>query len=67
MRVCVCVCVCMCVCVCVRARALSIVSTDKILCFINTLIIIVWFLQAQNIVDEIFAAKRGQSRVSSGG
>ena len=57
----------MCVRVCARARALNIVSTGKILCFINTLIIIVLFLQAQNIVDEIFAAKRGQGRVSSGG
>ena len=40
--VCVCVCVCVCVlCVCVRtfADALRIVSTDKILCFINTSVI----------------------------
>ena len=33
----VCVCVCMCVCVCVPA--LTVDSTDQILCFINTLII----------------------------
>ena len=43
--VCVCararVCVCACVCVRVRARALRIASTDKILRFINTLIIII--------------------------
>ena len=38
----VCVCVCVCVRACVRAcvRGLRIVSTDKILRFINTLIII---------------------------
>ena len=43
MRVCVCVCVCVCVRACVRARAraLRIVSMDKILRFINTLIIII--------------------------
>ena len=38
-------CVCVCVCVCVRARvsarALRIVSMDKMLHFINTLIIII--------------------------
>ena len=32
---------CVCVCVCSRARALRIVSMDKILCFTNTLIIII--------------------------
>ena len=46
--VCVCVCararararacVCVCVCVCVCEYALRIFSTDKILCFMNTLI-----------------------------
>ena len=37
---CVCVCVCVCVCtrLCTRASALRIVSTDKILRFINTFI-----------------------------
>ena len=47
-RACVCACVCVCVCVCVRlcvrsavrAYALRIVSTDKILRFIKTLIVI---------------------------
>ena len=34
-------CVCVCVCVCMRARALRIVSTDKILRFINALIAII--------------------------
>ena len=38
--VCVCACVRVCVCVCARARALGIVSTDKIVRFINTLTII---------------------------
>ena len=33
--------VCVCVCVCARARALRIVSTDTILRFINTAIIII--------------------------
>ena len=33
--VCVCVCDCVCVCVCVRVRALRIVSTGRILRFIN--------------------------------
>ena len=36
-----CVCVHVCVCVCVHVCALRIVSMDKILRFINTLIIIV--------------------------
>ena len=39
MCVCVCVCVC-CVCVCVRACVYA-VSKDTILCFINTLMIII--------------------------
>ena len=34
-----CVCVCVCVCVRARARALSLVSMNKILRFINTVII----------------------------
>ena len=38
----VCMCVCVCVCVCVCMYALRMVSMDKILCFINTLIIINW-------------------------
>ena len=37
--VCVCVCVCVYVCVCVCAYALRIVSTNKILCYLNTFII----------------------------
>ena len=41
MRVLVCVCVCVCVCVYVRARGLRIVAAEKILHFINTLIIII--------------------------
>ena len=41
-RVCVCVHmhVCMCVCLCVCVCVLRIVSMDKILCFTNTLIIV---------------------------
>ena len=39
MCVCVCVCVCVHACACVRVYALRIVSTDKTLRFINTLII----------------------------
>ena len=58
MRVCVSACVCVCVrararlCVCARARArlcvsvLRIVSTDKTLHFINTLIIIISIIKA---------------------
>ena len=40
-RACVCACISACVrvCVCVCVYALRIVSVDKILCFINTLII----------------------------
>ena len=38
---CVCACTCMCPCVHVRAYALTIVSTDKILCFTKKLIIII--------------------------
>ena len=38
--VCVCVCLCLCMCMCVCARALRIVSTDKILCFKNTLLLL---------------------------
>ena len=34
-----CVCVCVCACVCVYALRFRIVSMDKILCFINTLVI----------------------------
>ena len=41
LRACVRACVCVCVCVRARARALRIVSMDKILHFINTLIIII--------------------------
>ena len=43
MCVCVCVCVCVCTCVCVSTcvHVLRIVSTNKILLFINTLITIV--------------------------
>ena len=41
LNVCVCgVCVCVRACVCVCVRALRIVAMDKILCVINTLIII---------------------------
>ena len=36
------VCVCVCVCVCVHVHVLRIVSMDKILCFIYTLIIIIF-------------------------
>ena len=45
--VCMCVCVCVCVyeCVCVRAYALRIVSTNKILLFLNTLIITIIYKQ----------------------
>ena len=39
-RVCRCLCVCVCVCACVCVLALTIISTDKILRFINTFIII---------------------------
>ena len=42
MCVCVCVCVRACVRACVRLYALRIVSTDTILCFINTFIIIIY-------------------------
>ena len=47
-RACVCVCVyecvCVCVCVCAGARALRIVSTDNILRFTDTLMIIITLL-----------------------
>ena len=49
-RVCVCVCVCvhahvcMCSCMCVCLYALRIASKDKILHFINTLVIIIMWL-----------------------
>ena len=46
MCVCACACVCMCACMCAHVYALRIVPMDKILCFINTFIIIM-----KSIVD----------------
>ena len=53
-RVSVCVCVCVRACVCACARALRIVSTERILRFTNTIIII----KPRTRADNAFVLKR---------
>ena len=60
----VCICVCVYVCVCVSVYAFRIVSMDKILHFINTLIIIIITLLLSSLFLFLFQLMEFYERVS---